>query len=141
MGGSSSSEDDHSSDGLSSDSSSVSSASRFSCSFCSLFQSNHKRCKLQPLCLTLHAFLCKPCFLPKNSWQTALRAGCTGTFICAEHVIYTYVITKIKNMQLRASACIPLYVQHFQVQGEREQTLATISNLSILGSVSNFFAS
>ena len=107
---------------------SSSSASQFldgsscsSCSSCSLFQSNHKHCKQQPLCLTLHAFLCKPCFLPKTAGK--LRARCAETFICAEHMIYTYVITK--NMQLRASACIPLYVQHFQVQGEREQTIVT----------------
>ena len=60
----------------------------------------------------------------KNSWQ--MRAGCVGTFTCAEHVIYTYV--KAKNMQLRASAYIPLYMQHFQVQGEREQTIVCLKN-------------
>ena len=68
-------------------------------------------------------------FLTKNSWQTVVRDARELLYVrkSAEHVIYTYVITK--NMQLRASTCIPLYVQHFQVQGEREQTIEQVASL------------
>ena len=66
------------------------------------------------VCVSPYTLLCKPCFLTKNSWHTVREMG--GNFYSCK-----YVLTK--NMQLRASACIPLYVQHFQVQGEREQTI------------------
>ena len=38
-------------------------------------------------------------------------------------------------MQLRASACIPLYVQHFQVQGEREQTIVVLVAVALVAVV------
>ena len=66
-------------------------------------------------------------FLTKNSWQTAW--GMRGNFyLCGTRDIH------VRHNQKHAIKSIPacirsivLYVQHFQVQGEREQTIIVFS--------------